>query len=347
MKIRLLNHSRACVFRACVLALLSLALVGCDKPQAFGEPSSIIVGAADPVWDRAGELVMSTLEPRVLTVRDERTLRLTRLSPLSPDWSRLRRFRQVLVIGTATDPWVETALERVRGNPDLTPPAILQAFDVWANSQLVTILLLPEGEPTGPAVQTVLEELRDLMDQQYRQFVRARMYVSGRDSTVIRHIEEEAGFHLDIPRVYRWAVSDSVVRYRNDNPTPAELIREVAVTWTHPDNVAALDSATTLAWRQALAEEYYIDDQELELRNSEFQVTTFPGGYPGFQARASWSSPPGSWPAAGPLIARTLTCPEFPDRVFLLDGWLYAPGVDKYEYILQLENIMDSFRCVG
>lgn len=327
-----------------LVLLLSLTLAACDKPMAFGEPNSIIVGATDPVWDQLEELVMSTLEPRVLTVRDERTLRLTRLSPLSPDWSRLRRFRQVLVIGRADDPWVATALGEVRGNPDLTPPAVVQANAVWARSQLVTILLLPPEVIPGPELRIVLESLRDLMDLQYRQFVEARMYVSGRDTAVHRYLKEEGGFFLDIPQVYRWAQTDSVFRFRNDNPTPAELLREVVVSWTDASNVAALDSATTLEWREALVSEYYPDDQLVELKNSEFGAQTFPGGYEGYQVRASWSSPEGAWPAAGPLITRILACPA-QNRVYMLDSWLYAPGVDKYEYILQLENIMDSFRC--
>lgn len=40
----------------------------------------------------------------------------------------------------------------------------------------------------------------------------------------------------------------------------------------------------------------------------------------------------------------TVTCDE-QDRTYLIDAWLYAPGREKYEYIIQLETIVDSFSC--
>ena len=63
------------------------------------------------------------------------------------------------------------------------------------------------------------------------------------------------------------------------------------------------------------------------------------------EVRGAWSNPPDSqWPAAGPFILWSLACPS-QDRLYLIDAWLYAPGKDKWEYILQLETIMESFRC--
>ena len=32
--------------------------------------------------------------------------------------------------------------------------------------------------------------------------------------------------------------------------------------------------------------------------------------------------------------------------MYLIDAWLYAPGRDKYEYMIQLEEILGSFRCL-
>ena len=41
---------------------------------------------------------------------------------------------------------------------------------------------------------------------------------------------------------------------------------------------------------------------------------------------------------------RAIVC-EDQDRMYLLDAWLYAPGKEKYEYMIQLETILDSFSC--
>ena len=46
------------------------------------------------------------------------------------------------------------------------------------------------------------------------------------------------------------------------------------------------------------------------------------------------------------MITWSVPCPE-QDRHYLVDAWLYAPGKDKYEYVLQLETILGTFRCRG
>jgi hypothetical protein len=63
------------------------------------------------------------------------------------------------------------------------------------------------------------------------------------------------------------------------------------------------------------------------------------------EIRAQWRNPPDrGWPAGGPLIVRSLTC-DAQDRAYLLDAWLYAPGHEKYEYMIQLETLLDTFQC--
>ena len=63
------------------------------------------------------------------------------------------------------------------------------------------------------------------------------------------------------------------------------------------------------------------------------------------QIQAQWRNPPErGWPAGGPFITRAVTC-ESQDRTYYVDAWLYAPGKEKYEYMIQLETILDSFRC--
>jgi hypothetical protein len=39
-------------------------------------------------------------------------------------------------------------------------------------------------------------------------------------------------------------------------------------------------------------------------------------------------------------------CPA-QDRLYLLDAWLYAPGKEKYQYMIQLETLLGTFECAG
>lgn len=330
---------RLATFGAC--GLVALAVGGCDKTGAYGEVNSIIIGASAGLWEEVGETVTSGLEPTIFTVRDERTFKITHQDPLAEDWDILREFKQVLLIGTADDPWIAEALEEGDASEDLFgTPGVFQLIDVWARGQLVTVLLLSPGGGASE-VEAHVGQLLDLFDGQYRTYAHTRMFVSGRDSLLADTLRAVGGFVLDLPRVYRWDYQDSVFIFRNDNPDPAELIREVVVTWRSPVPEPLADP-DILDWRLSLSRDYYTDEQVM---TEELEPGRGLGGE-AYEIRGVWESPPDAWPAAGPFLTRTRVCPG-QDRLYLLDSWLYAPGKDKYEYMLQLEYILDSFDCEG
>lgn len=325
-------------YRLAVLGLCALSLPGCDRTVAWGEVNSIIVGASAELWEAAGDAIAGGLQPTIFTVRDERTFRITHQDPLASDWGMLREFRQVLLIGSAGDPWIAEALEARSRDEPLQPPEIFQLYDVWALGQLVTVLLLSPGGGPDEA-EAHVDDLFALFDGQYRDYVHARMFVSGLDSLLADTLRATGGFALELPVIYRWSREDSVFIFRNDNPDPSELIREVAVTWRSPIPETPTDD-DMLDWRLSLSRDYYADEQ-LVTEDVEPGRTVDDTAY---EIHGIWESAPGAWPAAGPFLTRWKTCPA-QDRLYLIDSWLYAPGRDKYEYMLQLRYILDSFEC--
>jgi hypothetical protein len=136
---------------------------------------------------------------------------------------------------------------------------------------------------------------------------------------------------------------DSVYVFRNDNPDPSELIRQIGVTWRSPAP-AELDVDDLLAWRADLAAEHYTEPQEFVAEGMAVDTVSF-DGLRALEVRAQWRNPPDrGWPAGGPLITRAVTC-DRQDRTYLIDAWLYAPGHEKYEYMVQLETLLDTFEC--
>ena len=325
-------------YRLALLSLCALSLPGCDRTVAWGEVNSIIVGASAELWEASGDAIAEGLQPTIFTVRDERTFRITHQDPLASDWGLLREFRQVLLIGSAEDPWIAEALE-ARPQPEPPdPPEIFQLYDVWALGQLVTVLLLSPGSAPDEA-EAHVDDLFALFDGQYRDYVHARMFVSGLDSLLADTLRATGGFALELPVIYRWNREDSVFIFRNDNPDPSELIREVAVTWRSPIPETPTDD-DMLDWRLSLSREHYADEQ-LVTEDVEPGRSVDDAAY---EIHGIWESAPGAWPAAGPFLTRWKTCPA-QDRLYLIDSWLYAPGRDKYEYMLQLRYILDSFEC--
>ncbi|SUZ57591.1 uncharacterized protein METZ01_LOCUS10445 [marine metagenome] len=322
--------------------LLASLLAACENPPAWGDQNAIIAITSDDQWAAVGEMVESALETTIVTVRAEKTFRVTHQAPMGQGWGNLQRFRKLLLIGAADSPWMVDALA-LSGRESFNPPEIFQVEDVWAKGQTATVLLLPSGG--ADRAEEMMEPLHELLDGQYRTYVLNRMFMSGLDSLLADTLWNEAGFTLLLPLLYERRTVDSVHIFLNDNPDPSELIRQITVTWRSPIP-EELDEEELLAWREGLTERYFRYPQVVDLQladRSRLQM----GDLVFEELRAVWANPPeDQFPAGGPMITWSVPCPE-QDRHYLVDAWLYAPGKDKYEYVLQLETILGTFRCRG
>jgi hypothetical protein len=324
-----------------ILGLVLVVAVGCgEKGMGYGDPNSIVAVVADERWDEISADVYDAFEKTITTVRDEKTFTVTYQEPFGEHWMNLRRFRQMLVIGTRADAWVQEVLDEAR-RPVATD-GVHQVYDVWARGQTVTLVLLPDGW-SADALRPMLSEIHAMLDGQYRDYAMNRMYFSGADSALADTLSTEHGFALLLPQVYRWSRADSIFVFRNDNPDPSELIREVVVTWWSPA-VSRPTTEQVLERRAQLVTSHYSEPQDIVLEGM-LQDTVDVGGRTAYQIQAQWRNPPErGWPAGGPFITRVLTC-EGQNRTYLIDAWLYAPGKEKYEYMIQLETVLNSFRC--
>ncbi len=322
--------------------LLASVLAGCESPRAWGDWNAIIVGTSNEQWAALGEMVESALEAPIITVRSEKTFRVTHQVPGGGGWRNLQRFRQLLLIGAVDSPWMAKALALSK-RETFNPPEIFQVEDVWARGQIATILLLPSEGADG--AEEMLEPLHELLDEQYRTYVRNRMFMSGLDSLLADTLWNEAGFRLLLPLVYERRSVDSVHIFRNDNPDPSDLIRQITVTWRSPIP-EDLGQDQLLAWRKDLTDRYFKYPQIVDLELAETRRLQM-GDMVIEELRAVWANPPEDlFPAGGPMITWSVPCPE-QGRHYLIDAWLYAPAKNKYEYVIQLETILRTFRCRG
>lgn len=323
-----------------ILISLSATACGGKSGGAYGDFTSIIAVMDPSVWEQVSDTMYSALEPSIRTVRTEKTFMVTFQAPNGPHWDNLKHFRQMLVVGTGDEPWIKDVLAKTRKPVD--GPGIYTAYDVWARGQQITLILAPKGQEAD-AIRAHLPEINDALDSQFREYVRNRMFLSGMDSALTDTVARMAHFNILVPEVYTWEHQDSIYTFRNDQPDPAELIRQVTVTWKSPIPTEALSFDSIMAWRTQVASTYN-EPQAVDLTDAEETSPDFKG-HPSQQVQAIWKNPPQlDWPAAGPFITQTVTCPQ-QDRLYLIDAWLYAPGKNKYEYMLQLENILNSFDC--
>lgn len=321
-------------------AFLFALLAGCQgKPQARGESSAIIVVATDSLWQQVEESVRRALEPTITTVRNERTFDLTQVSPQHPNWTTLRQFKQVLVLGHAGDDWVAPVLG-TRTSP--AGPFLTDAPNVWARNQLVTAVVLPEGDPAA-ALQGALPPLAARLDSLYRVYARRRMYVSEPDLALRDTLAARAGFSILLPQVYHPERADSVYSFVNWTRSGDDLRRTITVT-SRPGVDSTLTAEAVLAWRQRVHQDWRVPQTAQPEPLTVHPVAQ--GAARAMEVQGVWNGTDPQVPMAGPFLTRVVPCPA-QNRTFLVDAWLYAPAKKKYEYMIQLETLLDTFRCGG
>lgn len=319
------------------------ALSGCGQQQALGKANTVIVVApSDSLWQQVRDTTYAVLEPRIYTIRPEKKFYVQKVDTAeTPDFQQLRTFKQVVIFGAPDNRFVRHVLDEAdAGTPD--PPALVSARDVWARNQVVTAVVLDPDDPAG-SWRSQLAELTAHIDRRYRSFTRARMYVSGPDTAAMDSLRRRFGFGIAFPAVYDVAIRNrgaGPVILRNDNPSPADLIRSVLVDWRTPP-LDTLTPTAAFGWRAAVDSVHYGVPQAMDTTRTRVRRLRV-DGREALEVTGAWGDEGTDYPAGGPFIVRLVQCPE---RTYFLDAWIYAPGEDKYQYVVQVRELLDSFTC--
>ena len=323
-------------------ALLYLCVAACGEglPAAVGDLDDIVVAAQPELWGRIQRRLETRLEPSHIATRGVRAFQVSHADPAQEAWVEQRRARQLLLIGTATDPWVEEALSHLGGQP-LAAPALAETGNVWAQDQRVMVLLVPDGDAPG-AVFDRLDELRTLYDQRYREWVVGRVFTAGTNQALADTLLAQSAFSVLIPRDYEWTRAEDTYLFRKTEPDSAGVIRHITVTWRSPIP-RDMQGAGLLGWRQQVAAEHYGIRQRVWLANVKATQTTHRGNL-AFQLVGMWENTRRDGPPRGPFILRAVVC-QSQDRIYLLDAWLWTPDQEQNAHLVELESITNSFRC--
>lgn len=323
-------------FGCAALALACALLSACGREAATGEADDIVVAAHPDLWGRIQSRLKAKLEPSRIA-RGRKDFKVVYQDPTKASWEAQRKARQLLLIGTPKDPWVQEALEHAESSP--TPPAVVETGDVWSKPQQVTVLALPEGDARA-AVTAKLDSLRARLEERYRSWVIGEMFAAGAQQALGDSLLEQHGFTLLAPKDYVPKQKGDVFTFRKANDS-AKVIRQVTVTWKSPVP-PGLQGQALLEWRAQVEGANAGMQQAVNLGAVEATQTTHRGNV-AYQLLGSWQNP-SKGPKGGPFIMRAIFCPT-QDRVYLVDGWLWAPDQEQHRDLVELESILNSFRC--
>ena len=299
---------------------------------------NVLVVTPDAMWNTISRMLEDTLGVRPFGMQAEHPLRLTQRDPEAVTTSDLQRYRQVVVVGGTNVSFVVDALGGTASGTEL--PALSTSRDIWAAGQGVVVLALPDGAAEDD-VRTPLGEVGRILLVGLHDWTVERMYAAGTHPE-IDSATAAAGFGLDVPSNYGWrSVSDSILMVASRPTGMDPLVRSVLVTW-RPLGEEEATPEVALDWRESVAPLAYEGNQTT--RRDPVEVVEVAGAASGLQVSGFWSAIVDGELQGGPTRVRVVDCPD-QGRRYLLDSWIYAPNRGKYRYLIQLEAILDSFRC--
>ncbi len=234
----------------------------------------------------------------------------------------------------------------------LTSPTIEFSRDVWSQPQLVVRIKAPDQE----ALVRILENNAETFYDRYIAVEYIRLQNAYR--RMIKHdshqrVKNMFGADMAIPEGYFVAVEGEDFIWLRKTATREEFDQSVmiwALDYTDPE----IDFDEDVIWsrRDSITQRYipgqfpgtymttYRGQQELR---PDFREVSFNGMY-ALEARSLWRVE-GDF-MGGPFVTYTFV-DENTNRLFMVDGWVFAPKYDKRDYMRQVEAIIWSINFPG
>lgn len=328
------------------LLVVTAACGGADgRPPAMLAEYNVLVVTPEALWASIEEPLGDSLLVRPFGQPAENPFRLTHRAPESVGSFDLRRHRMIVLLGTgaevggvmgdAVTPWAAT------------PLSLATHRDLWGEGQAVTVAVLPDEAVDPAALAPLLGQIAGFLHAGLADWTVLRAFSTGTHPTA-DSLASAWGFAIDIPSIYRVQPRSDSLLLAATRPNDVDpLIRSVLVAWRPLDDAAAAQPPTpaeALDWRDAVVPRAYEWSQTT--RRDPIEVTQIggPESQTALQVRAFWSAVVDGGPRGGPAVLRVVDCPS-EGRRYLLDSWLYAPNRSKHRTLLELEAVLDSFRC--
>lgn len=328
-----------------LVAFALLGVGGCGgadgRPPTMLAEYNVLVVTPEATWATLSDLLAEALVVRPFGQPAENPFRLTHRDPARVTTADLSRYRMILLVG-GRDAMGNVLGQAAGALPEA--PSIATHSDVWVEGQDVAVMLLPDG-PAGTGdeatLQSLASEASELLHAGLARWSVVRTYANG-TSSAVDTLSRNRGFGINVPVNYRLqGGADSVLVVATPFNDADPTIRTVLVTW-RPFDETEVTPAMALDWRDAVVPDAY--DWTQTTRRDPIEVSTPEGDPSALQVEGFWSAIDDGQPLGGSFVLRVVDCPA-EGRRYLLDSWLYAPNRGKYRYLMEVETVLDTFRC--
>ncbi|MFO7873873.1 MAG: DUF4837 family protein [Bacteroidales bacterium] len=322
------------------LAFLLFAITACDTSDRPSKPSAS---------GRAGEL-LTIMEPSLWDGNVGETFRDVFRAPV-PMLPQAEPMFDVIFVPTDDFSKVFQTHRHiffVEKDESLSSPSIEIQRDVWAYPQLVVRVKAPSEE----SINNILLNNKQSFYDRYLAVERLRLknaYERMLQTSSYEAVKDMFGIEMAIPEGYFVAKEGEDFIWLRKSATQEEFDQSVMI-WTLDYTDPAIDFDEDVIWeRRDSITEQYIPGQfpgtymttyrgDLEVLRPQFRELTFNDMY-AVEARSLWRVE-GDF-MGGPFVTYTFV-DEQTNRLFMIDGWVFAPDYKKRDYMRQVEAIIWS-----
>jgi hypothetical protein len=341
------------IFLISVISLISVFyFVSCEtsnKP-AQGLEDEIYVVADSTEFADLSVALDSTFEKIIYTPQPEKLFTLKRISPNLLE--RYKHKKNILIVaplnsGSLTSQFIHltvdsAALEKMTNEKDF----IIKKENLWAKNQLVMILTAPTVQELEFKIlnnkDNLLYSFQKISDERLQENLYNSMY---ENESIEGKLLKEYGWIIYVQADFKLArdiPEDNFVWLRRSPGSDME--RWVFVHWIDNASPAYLNEDSIRAIRNRMTKKYYrtTDDSSYVIIASDYYTSSevnFKGRYAIFTQ--------GLWELnikgmGGPFINYTFF-DEKTNRIYMLDGSVYAPKYYKRNLIQQMDVLLQSF----
>ncbi len=319
---------------------------GCDvKGDAVGSYKKIPVLIDDDEAVELLPLLSEVVEREIITPRHEKIFELHPVDSTRYSWLKNARTSIIIASLESTGPagnlirqsLTTDAVKAIKSNMRW----IIVKDDLWAGNQRVIFLTAPTEEALSVQLDLFGEDVFNLINSSVNERVSdwlySRAFGEGEQDELEDSIAREYGYGIRVPKFWyreKGSTEDDFLWLRAIEPE-----RWVFVWFCDMDTSVEYDVGWWRHIRDSLCQIYYEGDSVAE-RYIKLNGTKI-GGRPAVEIRGLWEN--SRKHHGGPIVSYVLS-DKLTRRVFIVDGAVFAPVIEKEPYLRHVEIVCRSFR---
>lgn len=323
------------------------------RPRATGPEGTITVVTDSVSWNGPiGEAVRDELGKLIFTLPQPEPAFDLQFQPLNSQdaLDRIKRQKNIVFVaplnGTSnTSDFIRARLDSaVTEGVKNREMAVFPRENLWYRQQLVYYITGPRPEHVVESIHAQGDNMRERFNELTRQRQEFEMFEKGRQHALEDTLMKRHDFAVNVQHDY--VIAQDTANFVRLRRVLTQTWRDLFIYYIEDADPSVLSSTWIRQVRDSLTEKYVrgtLEGSYVEIdqrRPFETENINFLGRY-GFESRGIWHMTQDAM--AGPFLNYTFY-DEAQERIYMIDGMVFAPSYSKRDFLRQIEVIAHTFR---